>query len=613
VTVFLLFAPAVLAAFLAYALTPVARRLAVSAGAVDQPAPRKIHSVPTPLFGGLAVMLAAATPLIAVALIDIPNTRRLSPDVLLAIAAGLFPIAAISIWDDLRGQRAIVKFAAHLAGATIAVGAGIRLNPSIHFVGYELSIGWLAIPISILWLAGVTSAFNLIDGLDGLSAGLALISSASLAAVSIVTHHYGMAGAAGILAGALLGFLPYNLFPAKIYLGDTGATFIGFVLGALTLSGGSTTSAGLAVMLPIVVFGVPLADTTLSMVRRSINRIAGTRGGVFDADRNHIHHRLLALGFNHTRAVLLLYGIGLLLSGFAFASLFMTQKNSALLLFALAIAAVVGVSKLGYDEFAVVRKGTVLKVYDTPVLHKSLFVVFVDLFMIGIALYLAMGLKYDDWTLRTQRQMLLGILPLLSVFTLGMFAALRIYRRTWSNANIDDMAKLSIAIITGGLASYVVASVTMPAVPTLTFTITYTLVMLAVAIGARASYRLLMHWYRQSKRGGEPVIIYGAGVGGTLALREILTNTDVLMQPIGFLDDDPQMKGRVINGYPVLGTLQELEMLVIDGKARGIVIASEKIPIAKVRTAQETCESHGAWTKIFTVNFRRLEDDPNAA
>jgi FlaA1/EpsC-like NDP-sugar epimerase len=233
--------------------------------------------------------------------------------------------------------------------------------------------------------------------------------------------------------------------------------------------------------------------------------------------------------------------------------------------------------------------------------------------MIATALYLAMGLKYDDWIVSTHREMVIGVSPILAITTIGMFALLRIYRRSWSNATVDDMAKLATAVIAGSAATYLISRLTMPAPPSATFSITYTLVMVVIATGCRASYRLLMHWNRESNRGGDPVIIYGAGIGGTLALREILANQDVPMKPIGFLDDDPAMHGRFINGYPVLGGLDDLANVVMVGKARGVVIASDKIPIAKVRSAQQTCESLGAWMRIFSVNFRHVDVDHEVA
>ena len=609
-TLLLFVMPAFVAALLAYGLTPVARRLAFRIDAVDYPGPRKIHSVPTPRLGGLAVVFSSTIVFALISWFAPAKLRALPPQLLLGVAVGLLPIAIISFFDDIRPKRAIVKFGVHLMAASLAVAFGIRLYPDVHFLGTPIHIGWLAIPISIIWLAGITNAFNLIDGLDGLSAGLALISAVSLGAVSIVTHHYEMAAAASILAGSLIGFLPFNLYPARIYLGDSGATAIGFFLGALTLSGGSTTTAGLAVTLPIVVLGIPLADTLLSMTRRLLRNTESTEGGMFVADRNHIHHRLLALGFDQRSAVLLLYGVGLVLALFAFASVFLRQQDAALLLGALLVAAVVGVSRLGYDEFAMVKRGVVLRMYDAPVLKKGFFVVFVDLAMIATALYVAIGLKYDDWSIVEQRKMIVGIMAILPAATLMMFSIMHIYRRSWSNAGIQDVVKLTMAVVTANSATYVVARLTATQPPTVTFMVTYTLVMLALVNGTRASYRVFYQMNRESNLDGDPVVIYGAGRGGALALREILCNVDVPMRPIGFIDDNPQMKGRYINGYPVLGNLDDLSSVVLDGKARGVVIASEKIPITKVQDAQKVCQSRGAWMRVFTVDFRAFGDRP---
>ena len=602
-TLLLFVLPAIAAAVIAWALVPAARKFAIAIGAVDNPGARKIHTVPVARLGGLPVVIAIGVVLTAQWMVNSPHFRQIPADVLAAIALGLVPILIISVYDDIRPRRAAVKFIVHLIGSGIAVGLGVHLNDSIHLIGHEVAIGWLAIPISILWLTGITNAFNLIDGLDGLSAGLALISSASLVAVSLVTKQYGTAATAAILGGALVGFLPFNLYPARIYLGDTGATAIGFILGALTLRGGSTTSAGLAIALPIVVLGIPLADTVLSMARRVVRRVEGANSGIFAADRNHIHHRLLALGFSHDRAVLLLYGVGVVLAVLGFASVFMTHSNAALLLGTLLLAAVVGIYKLGYDEFAVVKKGLVLRFYEAPVLKKSLFVVFADMTMMVTALYLAVGLKYDDWGVVAQRPMVVGMVALLTAVTLTTFFAMSIYRHAWSNANVDDVVKLSTAIALSTVATYVIARFTLDVVPTVTFMATYALLMLIIVNGSRASYRVLYSWNRRSNRDGEPVVIYGAGKAGTLALREILTNSAVPMRPIGFIDDDPQMRGRVVNGYPVLGDLADLANVVFSGETRGVVIASEKIPIAKIQSTRELCESAGAWTRVFRIGF----------
>ena len=291
--------PGVGAAVLSWLLTPLARQLALRLGAVDRPTARKIHLTPTPRLGGLAVVGAAVLVFAFVS----ATTAMLRPDPLwLGLALGLVPIVVVSFIDDVRRLSAGLKFLGHLAGAVIAVSLGVSLNPDVHILGYTVHIGMWAAPISVLWLIGVTNAFNLVDGLDGLSAGLALISAGSLVPVFLVVHQPGIAVAAVIVAGAVAGFLPYNFHPASSFLGDTGATAIGFTLACLALRGGSTMSAGFATLLPIIVFGVPVADTVLSIVRRAIGAAGWQgRGRIFTADRKHVHHRLLDLGLDQRR------------------------------------------------------------------------------------------------------------------------------------------------------------------------------------------------------------------------------------------------------------------------------------------------------------------------
>jgi len=603
-TIMLFAVPAAIAALLSFCLVPPVRALAFRVGAIDHPGPRKIHSAPMARLGGLAVVAASFAVFAAVCFLQPPHMHFLSCVLLAGMAGGLIPIFVISFIDDIRPVRAIHKLALHFLGASIAVALGIHLPATARLFGIAIHLGWLALPLSLLWIAGVTNAFNIIDGLDGLSAGLALISSASLVAVSVVAGDYATASGSLILAGGLIGFLPYNLYPAKIFLGDTGATAIGFVLACLTLGGASIHSQGLAVALPLLIVGVPLADTLISIARRVVARLSGTSNGVFEADSRHIHHRLLALGLNQWRAALILYSAGAILASVALLSLFLAERKSALLLIAIGVAAFVGIFKLGYDEFAIWRRGGLLRIYDAPVLRIGLFVAFIDIGLVVIALYASAVIKYDDWALRDQRVLVTQLLALLPTLTIATFASMRVYRLSWRNVNVQDMLAIAAATATAGFSGYIVCSIVLNHGPTATFFVLYTMCLSALVAASRVSYRVLCHWTQRANRQGEPVIIYGAGNGGTLALREIQTNDGLPMFPVGFIDDDPTKSGRWINGYPVLGSITAVQHIVTSRGVRGIVVASEKIPIAKVREAQTLCKDSHLWIRRFRITFQ---------
>jgi UDP-GlcNAc:undecaprenyl-phosphate GlcNAc-1-phosphate transferase len=578
--------PAFVAAALSFLLTPVARWLAGYVGAVDVPDARKIHGKPMPRLGGVAVLGAMAivaalaeAGLLGLAMVPPWALRR-------GLLIGIVPVVVISFLDDLRGVRARWKALAHLAGAALAVQAGVVLNPEIHFLGQPLQVGAWAIPISILWIVGVTNAFNLVDGLDGLSAGLALISAISLSAVLLIAGERASATAVLVLAGALLGFLPYNMYPAKIFLGDTGAASIGFILGCFALKGGSTMSAGFATILPILVLGLPVAETTISFARRLIRRIEGSGGGVFDADRDHIHHRLLRLGMDHRRAVLLLYGVGLVAALAGFVSLLLTSRQAGLLLGALLLAAFIGVKRLGYDEFAFLRRGLVLRVYDAPVVRTGLFAVFFDLGLVALSYYLARGLKRDLWALHMPNLGTFTLVGLLALVSVGAFWAFGLYRGTWRLASLDDVVRGGAAVVVSTVLVWGVAPRFMEERASASQFAVYALVAAALICGSRVSYRLFQDQVWRGASAGVPVLLYGAGQGGVAARRELQRNSDWGMRPVGFIDDNKDLRGKTVGGLPVLGGVESLEAALEATKAQAVAITTRKVPeerVARIR------------------------------
>jgi UDP-GlcNAc:undecaprenyl-phosphate/decaprenyl-phosphate GlcNAc-1-phosphate transferase len=603
----LLLLPSVAAAAIAFALTPLVARLAVVLGAIDMPGDRKIHDRPIPRLGGLAVVSAIA--IVGFASRWYFHSRwRVAPELAFGVGLGVLPILAVSIVDDIRSIGAWPKFLAHIIGASIAVAAGVSFGANVHLLGMTIHLGWLAIPLSVLWIVGVTNAFNIIDGLDGLSAGLALIAAISMAAVFALVGQPTMAGAVLVLAGALAGFLPYNVHPARLFLGDTGATAIGFCLAAFALKGGSTLSSGFAALLPVFIMGLPIADTLIAMARRTVVRLEGRHGGVFVADRNHIHHRLLASGIDHGRAVLILYGVGLIFAGAAFISMFLRMREGSLFIVGLLMAGFVGVNKLGFEEFAFIRKGTVLKMYDAPVVKRSMFVVFADVGMAVLAAYLALGLKNDAWSIGAMRAPFLSLAGTAVPLTVLVFWRLGLYRRDWRLAGVNDLMRASsatLAVTMLTLARHIIWS---PTDQSFTVFLIYGLASMVLVTGSRASYVLLLISQRRASNRGTPVLLYGAGVGGVAGVRELFAQPETGLRPIGFIDDDRRKCGKLVLGLPVLGSSANLASIIRSHDVRAVLVSSSKIGPERAARAKSICERSGIRMFKLDIRLERLDE-----
>ena len=573
----LLLLPAVVAGAIAYALTPLVSVLARRVGAIDMPSPRKVHDSAMPRLGGVAVVAAMMVTLGGLWLFRAPGYPELSWNLCIALTLGLLPVFLVSCHDDVRRSGPGFKLVGQLGGASIAIAAGVHLNETVHLFDQTIPLGGLAIPLSILWIVGVTNAFNLIDGLDGLSAGLGLISAASLAVVAVLTENSEIIVLSFVLLGAVAGFIPYNLHPARVFLGDSGATATGFYLACLTLSAGSKLSVGLAVFVPLLAIGVPVADTLLSILRRILRGLRQKTGiSILQADREHIHHRLVRLGLNQTRAVFILYGAGVMAAAVGILSLFVTASNAGLLLATLIAASFIGVGRLGYDEFAVLRSGVVLKLYDTPVLKSGLFYFFVDIGLVMLAFYGAVAFKYDDWDLTTHRWLLLNGFALLASVNLGVFLVFRLYDRAWRFASVDDLIGVNCAAgVSAGLA-FVLTRLLTDSGASATLFATYAVLLMLCTSAGRSSFRVLAYFRDASRRDGRRVAVYGAGTRGLMAFREMRRNGALKLLPVGFIDDEPSLRGRRLGGLAVLGDVTQLGRLIIQHRLEAVVFASDR-------------------------------------
>ena len=330
------------------------RDLATRRGWVSAPRDgRHIHQAPLPRLGGVAIFMAFSVSLgvwLALSLIFPRLLEGLAPATLLRIYVPACLIFALGIYDDLRGAGPYLKFTVQAIAAVLLFAGGMRVL-SLPLI-FSHSLPWfVGLPLTVLWVVAVTNAFNLIDGLDGLAAGSALFSTLVFFVVSLVDHSWLGSLMSVTLAGAILGFLRFNFNPATIFLGDSGCLFFGFVLSAQALAGAQKAPTFVAVAIPVVSFGLPILETLLSILRRLISGRP-----VFTADREHIHHKLLQMGFSHRQVVVVLYAVSAV---FAMLSLFLLWPTGSTLGLVLAVVGTgiwLGVQHLNYVEFGELRR-----------------------------------------------------------------------------------------------------------------------------------------------------------------------------------------------------------------------------------------------------------------
>lgn len=288
----------------AYVMTPPVKRFAEKVGAIDVPRDnRRVHDHPIPRMGGLAIFIGFVLSLIFFVPMSTKVLGLLVGSVIIAVMGGVDDIVSLTPWVKLAGQ---------IVAALVAIRCGLVFdvisNPNIFAEETYIEIGWLSIPLTMLWIVGCTNAVNLIDGLDGLAVGVSAISSMTMLIVSLFVSEPVVSIILAALTGACLGFMPYNLNPAKIFMGDVGSQLLGFVLSTASIMGLFKLHAIITFFVPLLALALPLADTIFAFFRRILHGQSP-----FKADKGHFHHRLLAMGLNQKQVVAVLYGISAVL------------------------------------------------------------------------------------------------------------------------------------------------------------------------------------------------------------------------------------------------------------------------------------------------------------
>lgn len=614
-----------LAFLLSLALTPVVRFVATRFKVMDAPGGRKIHDLPRPLLGGIAIFASFTIVTLLAFKVGKPFALQLDhlPPLLPLLAGGAL-VVVLGVVDDMAGMRPATKFLFQCAAGLILIGSGVAIrsvsDPSA--IGSQIGLGVWGLALSFLWVVGITNALNLIDGLDGLASGVSFIAAVTFAALAFMKGEQPeMMVLSLILAGAIGGFLRYNFYPASIFLGDTGSLFLGYMLASVSIVGNYKSATLVSLLVPILALGLPIMDTVVSMARRLLRSLHLVdvdpqtkklrffffgESAVWNADQDHIHHRLLKSGLSQRRAVMLLYGVSVLLALGALSLNFLHGKNFGYFLVAVGLFVFLSIRRLGYQEFQVSPEGSLLWVYRHRFVGVRIFQAFSDLMFILFS-YLGALTFAAGGRVAAIGSGGLGVMWLVVLVQSVTFVANGFYKGAWRYTNLRDILTLTRGVFLACLISFVLAATWWSRGHELSMVFLNQFFILAfLVVSSRLSYRILSLLRKSRRQEGQKVLIYGAGEGGAFALREIINNPELGLMAVGFLDDDPGKRGKLFNGMKILGGLEELDGILSKNSVTSLIVSSGKIPLHRIEAVKDKCSKSGVQVRRLMFNLEQL-------
>jgi len=593
---------------LCLALTPLVKHVAHRKRWLAYPSEDRWHKKSTALMGGGAIYVAFALPTVALSdftpllslrpAVHFPENVRHFGAVLWCGASLLFLLGLV---DDFVKIKPHTKLVGQIMVASLVAFWGFRLRWSSSLT--------LDTVLTIFWVVGITNAFNLIDNMDGLCAGVGLVGALSWAAV-----FHGSSGPLAtyslVLAGAMAGFLVFNFHPASIFMGDSGSLTIGFALSFLSLcyAGHTAPPGGLpAYAVPLLVLMVPIFDTTLVTLIRILSGRKASVGG-----KDHTSHRLVLMGLSETKAVFSLYGIAAL----AGLSALFVQRHDSFTSPMVLVPVCLSVVLMGVylaqirvypeREFSVLRNRTFTPILVELTYKQQLALVLLDFCLIAFAYYLSYRLRFSEGDFAVYFKVFLRSLPAVIACKLLAFFTMGVYRGIWRFLSINDVYVYLKATFLGTLISVAVVTYLyrFKDFSKGIFLIDWVLIT-GFLLGTRLSFRVFFDTMRRRMLAGDRILVYGAGRGGEILLREILNNRRLRLKPVGFVDDDRMKVGKRLQGYPIFGTAAELEELVTTHHIGGVVISFHSRDRVRTAGVRKFCKKKGLFLKQFTI---KLED-----
>jgi UDP-GlcNAc:undecaprenyl-phosphate GlcNAc-1-phosphate transferase len=594
-------------------LTPLVKWFALKKEWVAKPKQDRWHKKPTALMGGIAIFISAGVPLAFKAdfaniwyqLVRPAGTVPIGPSLNAALFIGTAFLFGVGLFDDRRSIKPHSKLVAQILAASTIVFLGFRLH---WFV--SLTLDTMA---TLFWIVGITNAFNLIDNMDGLCAGIGLVASICLA-VLFSSNSQVAAWTALLWGGAMAGFLIYNFHPAKIFMGDCGSLVIGFGISVLTLNYATIEPSNrlATVMVPVLVLMVPIFDTSLVTVIRILSGRKASTGG-----RDHTSHRLVLMGFSERKAVLFLYGVGTIAGLSAIFVHISDSLTSPAVIIPVALAIIlmgVYLSQLRVypeKEFSRLRDRSFTPVLLELTYKRHMVLVSLDFILVAFAYYLAYRLRFEGGEFSYYFKVFLKSLPIVIGCKLSLFFITGIYHGLWRYISTNDVFHYLRASILASLASIVAVTFVyrFESFSKGVFLIDFVLTT-GLMLGVRGSFRLFLETQKRKTLAGDTVAIYGAGRGGELLLREILNNQQLKVKPIGFIDDDPMKEGKKIQGYPILGGFNKLMNVYTKYGLNGILISfndNRGLNADRHAAVKAFCREHGLFLKQFRIKLEPID------
>jgi UDP-GlcNAc:undecaprenyl-phosphate GlcNAc-1-phosphate transferase len=584
--------PFIVAVIISLSFTLITKQFALRFGRIAEPREDRWHKTPTALFGGVAIFFSfMASSLIFVS----PITKEF-----LGILAGGTFLFVTGIVDDLHSIKPYTKLIAQIIAASITIFFGIKMQVLTPFI---------SVPITVLWIVAVTNAFNLLDNMDGLSAGIACITAIILSVVSALLSRWELVTISLIIAGTCLGFLRYNFHPASIFMGDCGSMFLGFTIGTLSIAGTYRHASNLimTIAVPVLVMAIPIFDTILVSIMRNLTGRSVSQGG-----KDHISHRLVILGLSEKKAVLALYvlsmAIGTIAILYSYINFYVITILGTIVLIGLFFLGVfLGETKVYSDKELDMAKEKIMgngskTVLNSEIFHKRQIVeVLVDFTLIVIAYISAYLLRFEGSIPEGDMAVMIKSFPILILAQLISFYYFGLYKKIWRYIGLSDVTSIVKAVTVGTIATVIII---------LLFTrfygysravfIIYWLILIVLATSARGALRLFReHFAEIQKTKGKRVLIYGAGDAGSTLLREIKNNPELNYKVIGFLDDDFRKTGRRIYGKSVIGSKDDLSRIARDKRVEEVLVAISSLSEDNWQHIGKACEDNG-------LHYRRM-------